>query len=117
MARRFDDLSDEQLRRVFMNLTMNAQDAMPEGGELTVSARRVDGFAEVAFSDTGVGISDEDVKKVFDPLSTTKSNGTGLGLAICQQIVSRHGGTIGVASQPSAGATFTVRLPLDSNGS
>lgn len=123
VARRFDaDLPDvladsEQLRRVFMNLTMNAQDAMPEGGELTVSARRVDGFAEVAFSDTGVGISDEDVKKVFDPLSTTKSNGTGLGLAICQQIVSRHGGTIGVASQPSAGATFTVRLPLDSNGS
>ena len=123
VAKRFDaDLPEvladsEQLRRVFVNLTMNAQDAMPEGGALTVSARRMNGFAEVAFSDTGVGISYENVKKVFDPLFTTKSNGTGLGLAICQQIVSRHEGTIDVMSKPSAGATFTVKLPLDSNGS
>jgi signal transduction histidine kinase len=101
----------EQLRRVFMNLTMNAQEAMPDGGELTISTRMVNGFAEVAFSDTGIGISDENLKKVFDPLFTTKTKGTGLGLAICQEIVARHSGIIGVASKPGEGSTFTVRLP------
>ena len=71
----------------------------------------------LALSDTGVGISRENMERLFDPLFTTKSNGTGLGLAICQQIVSSHGGTIQVISEPGAGATFIVRLPLDSNGS
>ena len=83
----------EQLRRVFMNLAANAQDAMPDGGDLTISSRRVDGFAELAFSDTGTGILEEDMKKVFDPLFTTKTKGTGLGLAICQEILSKHGGS------------------------
>jgi signal transduction histidine kinase len=101
----------EQLRRVFINLTMNAQEAMPDGGELTISTRRVNGFAEAAFSDTGIGIPDENLKKVFDPLFTTKTKGTGLGLAVCQEIVTRHRGTIGVASKPGEGTTFTVRLP------
>ena len=103
----------EQLRRVFMNLAINAQDAMPEGGELTVSTWHVDGTAEVAFSDTGVGIADEDMGKIFDPLFTTKTKGTGLGLAICEEIVSKHGGTISVVSKIGQGATFTVRLPLE----
>lgn len=101
----------EQLRRVFINLTMNAQEAMPDGGELTISTRMVNGFAEVAFSDTGIGIPDENLKKVFDPLFTTKAKGTGLGLAVCQEIVTRHSGTIDVASKPGEGSTFTVRLP------
>ena len=105
----------EQLQRVFANLAGNAQDAMPEGGTLTVSARRVDGFAEVAFSDTGAGIAEDTMKKVFEPLFTTKTQGTGLGLAVCQQIVSRHGGTIQVKSRPGEGATFTVRLPLNAD--
>jgi signal transduction histidine kinase len=101
----------EQIRRVFMNLTMNAQEAMPDGGELTISTRMVNGFAEVAFSDTGIGIPDENLKKVFDPLFTTKPKGTGLGLAVCQETVTRHRGTIGVASKRGEGSTFTVRLP------
>ena len=106
----------EQLQRVFINLAYNAQDAMPEGGELIVALGREDGYAEIAFRDTGVGIPEEDMKKVFDPLFTTKSNGTGLGLSICQQIVSRQGGSIAAASVAGEGTTFTVRLPLDSDG-
>ena len=103
----------EQLYRVFTNLTMNAQDAMPDGGELTISTREVIGFAEVVFSDTGMGISDDEMGKIFEPLFTTRSKGTGLGLAICQHIVSKHSGTISVMSEPDQGATFVVRLPLN----
>ena len=123
VVKRFDSefpevLADgEQLYRVFMNLAVNAQDAMPDGGELTISARRVDGFAEAAFSDTGIGITDEDMKRIFEPLFTTKAKGTGLGLAVCQQIMSKHNGDIYVASKPGEGTTFTVRLPLNVDGS
>ena len=89
-----DVLADgEQFYRVFMNLAKNGQEAMPHGGELSVIARRVNGTVEVAFSDTGIGISDETMKNMFEPLFTTKSKGTGLGLSVCQQIVSKHGGT------------------------
>ena len=124
IIKRFDpDLQEvvadgEQLYRVFMNLTMNAQDAMPNGGELTISTRKVVGFAEVVFSDTGMGISDEEMEKIFEPLFTTKSKGTGLGLAICQQIVSKHSGTISVMSEPDQGATFVVspNPPKDTEG-
>ena len=107
----------EQLYRVFMNLANNAQDAMPDGGRLTISARREDKFVEVAFSDAGVGISDEVMKNIFEPLFTTKTKGTGLGLSVCQQIVSKHNGSMNVASKEGEGATFTVRLPLDRDGS
>ena len=102
----------EQLRRVFANLANNAQDAMPEGGELTIGSYRVDGHVELAFSDTGMGISEEDMKKIFDPLYTTKTKGTGLGLAICQEILLKQGGAIGAVSEIGEGATFTVRLPI-----
>ena len=107
----------DQLYRVFINLANNAQDAMPDGGELTVGARALDGYAEVAFQDTGVGIGEEDMKKIFDPLFTTKTKGTGLGLSVCQQMVAKHEGTIGVRSTLGEGSTFTVRLPLHSDGS
>lgn len=106
----------EQIYRVFTNLILNAQDAMPEGGELTITARRADGTAEVTFSDSGTGIADEDLKKIFEPLFTTKIKGTGLGLSNCQQIISKHGGTIEAANNPDQGATFTVRLPINADG-
>ena len=107
----------EQLYRVFINLANNAQDAMSDGGQLTISTREVDGYAEVVFQDTGVGISEEDFKKIFEPLFTTKTKGTGLGLglAVSQQIVAKHGGTIQASSTPGEGTTFTVQLPLDSH--
>ena len=96
-----------QLYRVFGNLTGNAQDAMADGGQITISARRVDGTAEVAITDAGVGIDDETLKKIFEPLFTTKTRVTGLGLAVCQQIISKHGGAIAVASTLGQGSTFT----------
>ena len=101
-----------QLHRVFQNLIQNAQDAMPDGGVITVSTKVNNGFAEVAVSDTGQGIKPENIGKIFDPLFTTKTKGTGLGLAVCQQIVARHGGMIGVKSRSGVGAVFKVRLPL-----
>ena len=105
----------EQLYRVFINLTNNAQEAMPNGGQLTISTQALGGYADVVFQDTGVGISEEDFKKIFEPLFTTKTKGTGLGLAVSQQIVAKHGGTIQASSTPGEGTTFTVRLPLESH--
>ena len=89
---------------------------MPEGGVLTIATRREDGFAEVLFRDTGKGIDDSAMKNIFEPLFTTKTKGTGLGLAVCQQVVAKHGGTIQVMSDNGDGATFTIKLPLDTNG-
>ncbi len=103
----------EQLRRAFANLIKNADEAMPKGGTLTISAKATDGFVELQFRDTGGGISDADLPKVFDPLFTTKPRGIGLGLAIVKQIIERHAGSISVTSKPGEGATFTIRLPLN----
>jgi signal transduction histidine kinase len=86
---------------------------MPEGGELKIRARRVDGLIEVSFQDDGSGITDEILQLLFEPLFTTKNKGTGLGLSICQQIVSNHGGSIEVTSKPDHGSTFLIKLPLN----
>ena len=103
----------DQLQRVFLNLTNNAQEAMPDGGQLTINVRNVDNFVEITVTDTGEGISDENIDKIFDPLFTTKLKGTGLGLAVCQQIVERHGGTVSARrnEEPSGGTIFEVKLP------
>ena len=101
-----------QLHRVFQNLIQNAQDAMPDGGVITVSTKEEAGFAEVSVLDTGDGINPEHLDKVFDPLFTTKAKGTGLGLAVCHRIVSQHGGFIKVKSRPGVGTLFTVKLPV-----
>ena len=106
----------EQLQRAFMNIASNAQDAMPQGGRLTITARKVDRLFEVAFADTGDGIKERDIERVLEPLFTTKSNGTGLGLAVCQQIVSKHGGAIEVTSKEGQGSTIYIRLPLSEAG-
>ena len=98
---------------MFSNLVLNAQDAMSGEGSLTTTALRRNGHLEVAFSDTGQGINDENMPKIFEPLFTTKTKGTGLGLSVCQQIVSKHGGSIDVVSRQGEGSTFTVRFPLD----
>lgn len=101
-----------QIKRVFMNLTTNAIQAMPNGGELTISTSLKDGFASIRFQDTGVGIHKEDMKKLFTPLFTTKAKGLGLGLAICKNLVEAHGGSIEVESEEGKGSTFTVKLPI-----
>ncbi|PKB70485.1 MAG: hypothetical protein BZY87_10175 [SAR202 cluster bacterium Io17-Chloro-G6] len=106
-----------QLQRVFLNLANNAQEAMPGGGVLTVSAKNVNNRVEINFTDTGEGISEENIGKVFDPLFTRKAQGTGLGLAVCQEIIQRHGGTIAVRQneEPSGGTVFQINLPVAVN--
>lgn len=103
----------DMLSRVFINLITNANEAMSSGGRLTISTRSVDGYAVIEFEDTGTGISQKDLAKIFDPLFTTKMRGTGLGLAVCHQIMAKHGGSINVSSIPDRGTTFTLRLPLE----
>ncbi|RUA20157.1 MAG: hypothetical protein DSY79_11835 [Chloroflexi bacterium] len=103
----------EQLQRVFVNLANNAQEAMPDGGSLTIAAKNVNGTVQITFSDTGDGISQENLEKIFDPLFTTKVKGTGMGLAVCLEIVEGHAGTISVHrnAEPPGGTTFDVRIP------
>ena len=109
------EIDADQIRQVLVNIATNAIQAMPEGGKLTIDARKGDKFLEVAISDTGDGISEDVIGKIFDPLFTTRAKGIGLGLAVCQSIIERHGGAIGVESKVGEGATFTVKLPLKAN--
>ena len=106
------EIDTDQVRQVLVNIITNAVQAMPEGGKLTIGARTVDNFLQVEITDTGVGIPEDAIEKVFDPLFTMKAKGIGLGLAVCQSIIERHEGHIGVASKMGKGTTFTVRLPL-----
>lgn len=101
-----------QMVQVFQNLIANAIQAMPEGGELDITTRRVDDFVEISVTDTGTGISPENMEKLFQPFFTTKSRGIGLGLAISQKFVEANGGRIEVESTPGEGSTFTLLLPI-----
>jgi len=106
------NIDTDQTRQVLVNMIMNAVQAMPEGGKLTIGAKRRDKFLEVEISDTGCGIPKETIGKIFDPLFTTRAKGIGLGLAVCKAIIDRHQGNIEVESEVGKGATFTIRLPL-----
>jgi two-component system NtrC family sensor kinase len=103
-----------QLRQVFINLMNNAAEAMPDGGRMTLRTRKgtTPGLVTVEVQDTGVGISEENMKKIFTPFFTTKpiGKGTGLGLAIIYGIVKMHRGQITVQSQVGQGTTFTITL-------
>jgi PAS domain S-box-containing protein len=103
----------DKLKRVFVNLIKNAVDAMPNGGKITIGSREAIGNVEICFTDTGTGVSDEVLQKLFSPLSTTKAQGMGFGLAICKRIVEAHGGTITVKTVRDKGTTFTVTLPIE----
>ncbi len=105
------DVDAGLLKQAFLNLVLNAIQAMPEGGTLTVASARNDGGIEVKVTDTGTGIIPENRKKLFSPFFTTKQDGTGLGLAITFRIIQNHRGTIDVDSVPEKGTTFTVRIP------
>jgi len=103
----------DQLDLVFGNIILNAVQAMPEGGQLTIkSEEHKPDWVTVSFADTGVGIPEENLGKIWEPLFTTKAKGIGLGLAIIKTIVEAHGGTIEVESTVGEGTTFTVKLPL-----
>jgi signal transduction histidine kinase len=106
-----------QLEQVFLNLVLNARDAMPGGGRLTIETRADTDAVYAIFADTGVGIKDENLNRIFEPYFTTKEDrGTGLGLAICHRVVTQHGGRITVSSQLGVGTTFTVQLPIPGPG-
>jgi PAS domain S-box-containing protein len=102
-----------KLERVFVNLVKNAIDAMPEGGTISISSKENNNFLELAFGDTGMGISDDVLPKIFSPLFTTKAQGMGFGLAICKRIVEAHGGTITCLTTKGKGTTFTLTIPID----
>ena len=101
-----------QMGRVLSNLVTNAVQAMPYGGRLTLSTVQRGGFVEVRVADTGVGIPEEKLDKIFEPLFTTKPKGIGLGLAIVKTLVDRQNGTVEVESQVGKDTTFTVKLPI-----
>ena len=102
----------DKMMRVFINLIKNAIDAMPEKGTLEIRSRQMGGQVEIAFADTGVGISDEVLPKIFSPLFTTKATGMGFGLAICKRVIESHRGTITVKTTLNKGTTFTITLPI-----
>ena len=107
--------SSSLLQQVFLNIILNAANAMPEGGKLTISTLvNPEGKAEIRFADTGCGIPQEHRDNIFAPFFTTMSvgQGTGLGLSVSYEIIQQHGGSIEVESTVGAGSTFTVKLPL-----
>jgi len=107
----------DQLKQVFGNIILNAIQAMPEGGQLIVKSE-VQSQEEItiSFADTGVGISEEGLSKLFEPLYTTKAKGIGLGLAICKTIIEKHKGNIEVKSEIKKGSTFSIKLPFGKRG-
>ena len=101
----------ELLHRALSNLVLNAMDAMPQGGTLTLRTRREGEWAVLEVADTGTGLTPEECERLFTPYYTSKAHGTGLGLAIVQSVISDHGGRISVRSDAGHGTTFVIELP------
>ena len=112
-------LDANQIQQVFMNILLNAADAMPAGGTLTITSHLAseDSFVQVRFTDTGTGIPEKNLNRIFDPFFTTKADkkGTGLGLAVSYGIIDRHRGQIEVQSEEGKGTTFTIKLPIQAS--
>jgi two-component system NtrC family sensor kinase len=108
-------IDPDQFQQVFLNLILNARDAMPDGGDLDISIKQSNGQVEVRFADTGRGIDPEVRDKIFDPFFSTKgpTKGTGLGLSICYSIIKDHGGTIEIDSGKDRGTRFTIKIPVE----
>jgi PAS domain S-box-containing protein len=102
----------QKITRVFVNIIKNAIDAMPRGGKLTISSKKANGHLEIAFADTGMGMSENVLRKLWTPLFTTKAKGMGLGLPICRRIVKAHRGSISVKTELHKGTVFTVNIPV-----
>ena len=105
-------LDSEQIKQAFYNVSRNAFQAMKSGGILRIRTFADETHANVSFSDTGGGISPENISRIFEPYFTTKSDGNGLGLLIVRRIVRAHGGEVVLESSPGRGLTLTIRLPL-----
>ncbi|MDF1836840.1 MAG: ATP-binding protein [Planctomycetota bacterium] len=105
-------IDTEAIRRVLINLLVNARQAMPGGGELIVLVRREGPWAEMVITDTGVGMDEEQLARCFDLYWSTKRSGTGLGLSTVQRTIAEHGGTVQVFSEAGRGTSFAIRVPL-----
>jgi signal transduction histidine kinase len=105
-------LDPEQLRQALDNLLLNAIEATPEGGRVSLRAATSPADWTIEVRDTGAGIDPTDLPRIFDLYFTTKANGTGVGLAVTQQIVASHGGTIEVDSRRGAGTVMRIRVPI-----
>jgi signal transduction histidine kinase len=109
----------EQIKQVFINILLNAIQATPEKGTISIVTRKIaksngaPGFVQVEISDTGIGIPEEELDKIFTPFFTTRAKGSGLGLAITHQIIQEHEGTIDVRSAVHKGTTFSINLPIN----
>jgi len=103
----------ERIKQAVLNLVLNARDAMPDGGELLVATRRDGNWAQIDVTDTGVGVPDHQLSKIFRIYFSTKAGGSGLGLPATRRILELHGGTIDVESEVHVGTHFTVRLPIE----
>lgn len=101
-----------QIQQVFINILLNAMDAMPEGGTITITMQTVPAFLEILFQDTGPGVPPELRKAIFEPFTSTKEKGTGLGLSVSYGIISAHGGILELVENHQAGACFRVALPI-----
>ena len=101
-----------QLKQAFYNLIKNAIQAMPHGGKLTIACKEESDFLNIAIADTGKGISEGKINKIFDAYHTDRQGGTGLGLFIVERVVREHGGYLGVRSKEGQGTVFTISLPL-----
>lgn len=116
----YAEMNAGQVQQVILNLVVNARQAMPQGGNLTIGVQRnaEEGFAEISVRDTGSGIPAEKLPHIFDAFYTTKrpdergQGGTGLGLSLCKQVVDSHRGRVRVESTPGKGTAFTIKLPL-----
>ena len=106
------EIDPDQIQQVLVNMVTNAVQAMPDGGKLTVGARENAKFLDVEITDTGAGIPQESVNRIFEPLFTTRAKGIGLGLAVSKSIIDRHGGQVEVKSKAGKGTTFNIKLPL-----
>jgi signal transduction histidine kinase len=106
-------VNPDKMTRVFLNLIKNAIEAMPEKGILEISSYKKRDCVDIVFADTGSGIAEEILGKLFSPLFTTKAQGMGFGLAICKRIVEAHGGRITVKTAVNKGTSFTITLPLN----
>jgi signal transduction histidine kinase len=110
-------LDPDLMQQALINIALNAIQAMPEGGTFTVETRSIKpeghdaGSIEIRCSDSGKGISQENLSRIFSPFFTTRQQGTGLGLSITQRIIEQHGGEINVASSPEKGTSFTLSFP------
>ena len=106
-------IDPNQIGQVLINLIENACQAMMNGGELTISTNTTESFMGIEIGDSGCGIPEKVVKKIFDPLFTTKPKGTGIGLAVCHRIMQKHDGVINVKSQEDIGTKMFIKLPLE----